>query len=38
MLDNTLIPTFDGNEDAWEVRVEGAVPVEPDAGSSSDAG
>jgi len=25
MLDNTLIPTFDGNEDAWEVRVSKAL-------------
>ncbi|MUV56613.1 hypothetical protein [Halogeometricum sp. CBA1124] len=25
MLENTLIPTFDGNEDAWEVRVSKAL-------------
>lgn len=25
MLDNTLIPTFDSNEDAWEVRVSKAL-------------
>jgi len=25
MLENTLIPTFDGNEDAWEIRVSKAL-------------
>ncbi|GAB7121111.1 hypothetical protein [Natrinema sp. JCM 9743] len=25
MLDNTLVPTFDGNEEAWEVRVSKAL-------------
>ncbi|ELZ28951.1 hypothetical protein C474_13654 [Halogeometricum pallidum JCM 14848] len=25
MLENTLIPTFDGNDDAWEVRVSKAL-------------
>jgi len=39
MLDNTLIPTFDGDEGrVGGARVEGAVPAEPDACSSSDAG